>query len=137
MVMTRPIEVTVAFALIITAFALSHINTNWPLSLRSILPILLGLGISVPILFMVFRLYTGDWLARLLFVPVAIGISALQYFQAFVWPGTQYTTDGMPPMALIPENYMAVFSAACLLIAAALTFTPASNRWYQEKRRDS
>ncbi len=120
--------------LILLAFLLSQVNTNWPLSLRSVLPIILSLGISVPILFMTYRLYTGDWLARLLFVPVATGISVLQYFQAFVWPGQRYTVSVTAPDALIPENYMAMFSAFCLIVAAGLTFTPAANRWYKSKR---
>ena len=135
--MNRPREVEIAVALIVIALFAVQINHNWPFTLSKLISFLFGVGISIPILFVVFRTYTGDSVARALFIPVAIGLSAIQYLQAFPPERIQYTavtgTINLPP-APIPVMYMAIFGAVFFLVSVFLLHLPAANKWYREKR---
>lgn len=133
--MKRPPEVLIAIALVVLSFLANAVITNWPLSVAKMFSFVFSFALAIPIVFILVRVLTGDWLARLFFVPVAVGIALLQFFRAYSPPRVQYTeSTGVVQPPLISDPYVSVALAAAFIAAIILLFTPAANRWYRYKK---
>jgi hypothetical protein len=131
-VVQRPIEVKLSAALFVFTYLVIVVNSSWPFRISDIIAMIFGLSLTLPIFFLVYRVYTGDHIARIVYAPVTLVLIALQAVQGLSGMHVQYTATAVVGIleTPIPLGYIAIFSAITMFLSTILTFLPRANEWF-------
>ncbi|MFT6016758.1 MAG: hypothetical protein ACI809_002527 [Candidatus Azotimanducaceae bacterium] len=128
----RPIEVKLSAALFVFTYLVIVVNSSWPFRVSDIIAMVFGLSLTLPMFFLVYRVYTGDHIARIVYAPVTLVLIALQAVQGLSGMRVQYAATAVVGIleTPIPLGYIAIFSAITMLLSTILTFLPRANEWF-------